>query len=115
MRRPRRIRNATHNAPVDPIRNIQRPVGAEGGKVVGGDRLRLAHPLEHEQLWKNRDGLEENGERPQEFGDGEGVVEEECEHDARCGDVLDAERVYRGVVCWTAHDGKEGRGLMVEI
>ena len=87
--------------PVDPIRNIQRPVGAEGGKVVRRDRLGLAHPLEHEQLREDRDGLEEDGERPQELGDDEGVVEEEREYHARRDDVLDAERVYRRVVGWT--------------
>lgn len=72
------------------------------------DRLGLAHPLEHEQLREDRYGLEEDGERPQELGDDEGVVEEEREHHARRDDVFNAERVYRGVVCWTVRRVDQG-------
>ena len=65
-----------------------------------GDGLRLAGTLEEEQLGKDGDSLEEDGEGPQKLGDREPVVEEECEDHAGADQVFDAERVYRGVVCW---------------
>ena len=64
------------------------------------DGLRLAGTLEEEQLGKDGDSLEEDGEGPQKLGDREPVVEEECEDHAGADQVFDAERVYRGVVCW---------------
>ena len=109
------IQGLNLHSPVDPVRDVQCPICSQCRQVMCRDGLRLAGALEEEQLGKDGDGLEEDGEGPQEFGDGEPVVEEEREDDARAHQVFDAERIYRGVVCWTAHDGKEGRGLMVEI
>lgn len=40
------------------------------------DRLCLARALQHEQLWENRDGLQEDGERPENLLHGEAVVDE---------------------------------------
>lgn len=65
-----------------------------------GDGLRLARALEHEELGEDRRRLEENGEGPEQLGDREAVVEEQREHNAGAEQVLHAERVYRGVVCW---------------
>ena len=49
------------------------------------DGLRLAGTLEEEQLGKDGDSLEEDGEGPQKLGDREPVVEEECEDDLDVG------------------------------
>ena len=89
-----------YDAPIDPIGDVERAVRAERGEVVRGDRLGLAGALEHEELGEDRDGLEEDRERPEDLGDREAVVEEQREDRARAQEVLDAERVYRRVVCW---------------
>ena len=83
-----------YDVPVDPIRDIECPVCAEGSEVVGGDGLRFAGPLEEEELREDGHGLEEDGEGPQEFGEGEPVVEDEGQEDAGAEEVFDAERVY---------------------
>ena len=88
------------DVPVDPIWDIECPVCTEGREVVRGDRLGFACALEHEQLRKDGHGLEEDGERPKQLREREPVVEEECEDHAGADQVFDAERVYRGVVCW---------------
>ena len=64
------------------------------------DGLRLAGTLEEEQLGKDGDSLEEDGEGPQKLGDREPVVEEQRKDHARADEVLDAECVDGGVVCW---------------
>lgn len=63
--------------------------------------LGFACPLEHEELWQDRDRLEENGERPQDLGEVEVVIENEGQYDAGTQQVFNAERVNRGVVCWS--------------
>ena len=46
------------NAPVNPVRDVQRPIGTEGSQVVRRDVLRLACALQHEQLRKDSHRLE---------------------------------------------------------
>ena len=72
-----------YDAPIDPIGDVERAVRAERGEVVRGDRLGLAGALEHEELGEDRDGLEEDRERPEDLGDREAVVEEQREDRAR--------------------------------
>ena len=40
--------------PVDPVKDVEAPVGAQGEQVVAGDGLRLTGLAHHEQLYKNR-------------------------------------------------------------
>ena len=87
------------NAPVNPVRDIQRPIGTEGSQIVRSDVLRLACALQHEQLRKDSHCLEPDRKRPQHFGEGELVVEDERQDKAWSEQVFDAEGVDRGVVC----------------
>ena len=64
------------------------------------DSLCFAGPLEHEQLRQYSDGFEEDGERPEDFDEGEFVVEDEGEEEGGDEEELDAEGVDGGVVCW---------------
>ena len=91
------------DAPVDPIRNVERPVCTECSEVVGGDCLGLASALEHEELGEDGDALEVYREGPEDLEQVEpalAVVGEEGEHAARPEQVLEPERVDARVVCW---------------
>ena len=81
--RGRQAAHGRYDAPIDPIGDVERAVRAERGEVVRGDRLGLAGALEHEELGEDRDGLEEDRERPEDLGDREAVVEEQREDCAR--------------------------------
>lgn len=87
------------NAPVNPVRDVQCPIGTERGQVVGRDVLSLARTLQHEKLGEDSHSLEPDRERPQHFGQVELVVENERQDKARSEQVLDAEGVDGGVVC----------------
>lgn len=67
--------------PVNPVRDVQRTVRSEGSDIVGRDRLGLAGALQHEQLGKDCNSLEVDGKRPEDLGQGELIVEYECQHD----------------------------------
>lgn len=43
--------------PVNPIRNIQRAIRAEGEEIVSSNCLGFACSLQHEKLWQDCDGL----------------------------------------------------------
>jgi hypothetical protein len=68
---------------------------------VGCDGLCFARALEDEELREDGDGLEEDGEGPEDLCDGVGVVEEEPEEECGADEVLDAEGVDGRVVCWS--------------
>ena len=89
------------DSPVDPVRNVQSPVKAERSEVVGGDGLRLAGSLEHEQLGQDGYALEPDGEGPGELEGGVAVGEEEGEDGDGGEEVGEAEGVERGVVSWS--------------
>lgn len=55
---------AGHYSPVYPIWNVERAVGSKSREVVRRDRFGLAGPLEQEQLRKDGDGFQEDGEGP---------------------------------------------------
>ena len=63
------------------------------------NRLRATRALQHEQLRKDSHCLEPDRKRPQHFGEGELVVEDERQDKAWSEQVFDAEGVDRGVVC----------------
>ena len=63
---------------------------------MGGDCLCLPCTLEHEELGEDGDGLEENGERPENFVQGKIFVKDEAKDGTRANEVLDPE----GVDCW---------------
>lgn len=88
--------------PPNPVRDVQRPVGAQRKQVVGGDRLRAAGALKHEQLRQDRDALEPDAEGPQHLARVVLVGEQDAEHGRAAKQVLDAEgvlvRVVRGLV-----------------
>lgn len=72
------------------------------------DRLGFARTLEHEELREDSDGFEEDGERPEDLGGGEGVVEDEGEDGGWAEEVFDAEGVDGRVVGWSR--GKDSSG-----
>lgn len=47
------VKEALEVVSVDPVQEVQGPVGAEGKQVVAGDGLGLARLTDHEQLRKN--------------------------------------------------------------
>ena len=48
-------RLSQRDAPIYPVWDIQSSVRTQRREIVRGDGLRLAGPLEHEQLWENGD------------------------------------------------------------
>jgi len=79
---------------------------------VGRDSLRLARPLEHKQLREDGDGFKPDGEGPDEFEGGIGVVEEEGEDGHGWEKVGEAEGVEGGVLGRSAErsGARGGRG-----
>lgn len=67
---------------------------------MGSDRLCLASSLEHEELRKDGNGFEEDGEGPEDFGYFEFVVEDEGEDDAWADEIFNFEGVDCRVVRW---------------
>ena len=62
------------------------------------DGLCFARALEDEELGEDSDGLEEDGEGPEDLCDGVGVVEEDSKEERRADEILDAEGVDGWVV-----------------
>jgi len=52
---------------VDPVEDVEPPVGAKGEQVVAGDGLRLPRFADHEELGQDGHGLQVDGERPQDL------------------------------------------------
>ena len=65
------------------------------------DRFSLARPLQHKKLRQDSNCLQEDGERPEDLGEGEGVVEYEGQEEAGPDEVFDFECVDAGIVCWS--------------
>lgn len=87
------------DSPVHPVGNVQSPVQTEGCEVMCGDRLGLARSLEHEQLRKDGDRLEPDGEGPGDLKGRELVVEQEGKDGDGAKDVRELEGIEGGVVC----------------
>jgi hypothetical protein len=62
-----RVKVAFSEIAVNPVRNVQRAVCAEREEIMGSNGLRFARSLQHKQLRQNRDGLEPDGEGPQDL------------------------------------------------
>lgn len=60
---------------VNPVRNVQCSVNAQGKEVVSGNRFCFASPLQHEQLWQYGDTFEPQGKGPEDLRDGPFVRE----------------------------------------
>lgn len=95
------VDKAFREVSVYPIWNVERSVDSEGSQIMCRDSLCLSGALEHEKLGKDSNGLEEDGERPQDFRKGELVVEYEGEDEAWTEQVFDAEGVNGGVMRWS--------------
>jgi hypothetical protein len=67
---------------------------------VRRDRFCFAGALEDEELREDGDGLEEDGEGPEDLCQVEGVVEEDPEEERGAEEVLDAEGVDGRVMRW---------------
>lgn len=83
---------------VDPVGDVQGTVDTEGSEVVGSDGLGLASTLEHEELGQDGDGLEPDGEGPEDLPEGVVVGEDDGQGGGASKQVLDAERVLIGVI-----------------
>jgi len=84
--------------PVDPVENVEAPVGPEREQVVGGDWFRLAGLRHHEQLRQDGNWLQVDGEGPEDLHDGELVVEGQGQQDAGAKEELNPEGVVVSVV-----------------
>lgn len=104
LHQPRHNRNRIHSplrkVPINPIRDIKRPVRSKSRNVMCRYRLRLARALQHEQLREYSDAFEEDGECPEDLDEVEFVVEEEGEEEGWAEEELDPEGVDGRVVRW---------------
>lgn len=103
------------NETPDPVQNVETAIGAERDDVGGVHGLDLASALNEEELGENGDGLEVDGEGPEELVDGEIVVEEKRKNGRGNDEKEHAERVVLFVVrvlVLDAHqiDGGDGGG-----
>jgi hypothetical protein len=89
---------ADDNAPVYPVRDVQPTVCTQRGDVVRRDGFCFTCALDDEKLREDGNGLEEDGERPEDFCDGVRVVEEESENECGADEKLDTERVDGRIV-----------------
>jgi len=64
---------------VDPVEEVQAAVQAKSEQVVGGDGLCLASFADHEELGKDGDWFQVDGESPQDLESAELVVDQEGE------------------------------------
>ena len=64
-----------------------------------GNSLGLASPLKHKELGQDSDGLQPDGERPEDLGDGVVDREEDGEDSSTTEEVLNTESVDVRVVC----------------
>lgn len=89
------------DTPIYPIRDVKRSVYPQCCQVMCCNSLRLSSALKHKQLGQDRDGLQENGEGPEDLREVELVVEDEAENNARSKKVFDAESIDRRVMGWS--------------
>ena len=89
---------------VDPVEDVERPVGAKGKQVVAGDRLRLAGLGHHEQLGQDGHGLEIDGECPEDLHHSEIVVEHHGQDGHGGEEELNPEAVMVAVISGAEFD-----------
>jgi len=100
---------------VDPVDDVEGPVGAQGKQVVRGDGLCLAGLGDHEELGEDGHGLQVDGQGPQNLHHRELVVQEERQQHARTQQELDPEGVVVVIIgCLELEeheiDGPDGGG-----
>ena len=83
---------------VDPVENVEAAVGAKCKEVVAGDALSLPGFGHHEQLGQDRDGLQVDGERPEDFHHGELMVEHQTKKQRGTDEKFDPKGVVVAVV-----------------
>jgi len=74
---------------------------------MSGDRLRLARPLQQEELREDGNALQVDRESPKDLGRGELVRSDERQQETGSDDELDAERVDRWVIRRPIFDAHE--------
>jgi len=98
------VHDAFGEISVNPIRDVECPIQAQGSEIMCRNRLRLSSALEHEQLWEDCDGLKPDGEGPEDLGEVELVVEYEGEDKAGCEEIFDFEGVNGRVMRWSVFE-----------
>jgi len=83
---------------VDPVEDVEGTVRSQCEQVVRGDGLRFTRLRDHEELWKDGDRLEVDGEGPQHLHHRHAVVHQHRQTGNRNDDELDAECVVVGIV-----------------
>jgi len=73
------VKEALRVVAVNPVEQVQAAVQAESEQVVSGDGLSLASLADHEQLGKDGDRFQVDGESPQDLQCAELVVDQEGE------------------------------------
>ena len=52
---------------VDPVQNVERPISPHEENVIASQVLHLPIPLQHNELWKDSNGLQVNGKGPKQL------------------------------------------------
>lgn len=52
---------------IDPVEDVQCPIGAQSKQIVGGDAFRLTRLTDHEQLRQNGHWLQIDAESPKDL------------------------------------------------
>lgn len=82
---------------VDPVGDVEETVDAQGKQVVGRDGFSLAGSLQHEELRENGDGLQPDGEGPEDFADSILLGEQDGENGGSTEEVVDLEGIDVGI------------------
>ena len=98
---------------VDPVRNVERAVGAQQEDVVAREVVHRAVALQHDELRDDCERLEVDGESPKDLERRETLIEEAGGEEARRdGKLVMLEGVLRTVVrfLWRGAVGRRGEG-----
>lgn len=92
-----RIKKTIEKIPIQPIRDVQRPINPECEKIMRRYGLRAPSPLEHEKLRQNRHRFQPDAERPKHLRQRPLVRKEDSQNGGAREQVFDSEGVVVGI------------------
>jgi len=100
---------------VDPVEDVESAIDSKGEEIVGGDGFGFPGLLDHEQLGQDGHRLQVDGKCPEDFHQGEFVVQEQRQDDTGQDQELNSEGIMVGVIGGLeleVHEvaGADGRG-----
>lgn len=93
------VKEAFEIISVDPVEDVECPVGTQGKQVMAGDRFGFSSFTDHEQLGQDGHRLKVDGECPENLKWREIVVDKEGEASHWNQEELNAKGVVVAVVC----------------